>query len=112
MPAQIISAAVFTGGAIMPSRAPMAMMEPEVTASMPIRASTGAMMEPADSTAAVEEPVIMPGNMMMSMIRMSKTAGTLWNFSMIRLLRASSAPESSITFMKIIAHPMVRMVST
>ena len=37
------------GGAIMPSRAPMAMMEPAVTASMPIRASTGAMMDPADS---------------------------------------------------------------
>ena len=32
-------------------------------------------MEPAERTAAVEEPVIMPGNMMMSMIKTSKTAG-------------------------------------
>ena len=29
-------------------------------------------MEPAERTAAVEEPVIMPGNMMMSMIKTSQ----------------------------------------
>ena len=50
-------------------------------------------MEPAERTAAVEEPVIMPGNMMMSMIKTSKTAGKRWNFSIIRLLKASRAPD-------------------
>ena len=51
-------------------------------------------MEPAERTAAVEDPVIMPGNMMISMMRIRRTAGTLWNFSMTRLDSASSAPES------------------
>lgn len=69
-------------------------------------------MEPAERTAAVEEPVIMPGNMMMSMIKTSKTAGKRWNFSIIRLLKASRAPDPSMTFMKIMAQPIVRMVST
>ena len=70
------------------------------------------MMEPAERTAAVEDPVIMPGNMMISMMRIRRTAGTLWNFSMTRLDSASSAPESSMTFMNTIAVPMVRIVST
>ena len=108
----MMRAAVFTGGAIMPSKPPMAMMEPAVTASQPMSMSTGAMMEPEDRTAAVDEPVIMPGNMMMNMMRISSTAGTLWNFSMMRLDRASRPPESSMTFMKTMALAMVRMVST
>ena len=36
-------------------------------------------MEPAERTAAVEEPVIMPGNIMMSMIKTSKTMEFLNN---------------------------------
>ena len=56
--------------------------------------STGAIIEPADSTDAVEDPVIMPGNMTMIIIRHSISAGSLWNFSMITQETASSAPDS------------------
>ena len=43
----------------------------------PMIIKTGAMMEPADSTEAVEEPVIMPGNMITSMMRIRRIAGCL-----------------------------------
>ena len=51
-------------------------------------------MDPADSTEAVEEPVIMPGNMMMIMIKISISAGTLWKRWMISEAMASNAPDS------------------
>ena len=60
----------------------------------PMIIKTGAMMEPADSTEAVEEPVIMPGNMMMIMMKISISAGTLWKRWMISEAMASSAPDS------------------
>ena len=76
-PPAISMAGMFTGGAAMPMMAPTARMAPARSLGMPIFSRMGATMAPADRTAAVEEPVIMPGNMTMNMSRMSMRAGTL-----------------------------------
>ena len=77
MPPPMIIAGRFTGGATMPRSAPMAIRAAAVTLSRPMIRSTGAMMLPADRTAAVEEPVIIPGNMMTIIIRIRRMAGCL-----------------------------------
>jgi len=112
MPAPIIIAGMLTGGAIMPSTPPIASMQPVSTSGTPISISIGAMIEPAVSTDAVDEPVIIPGNMMTSIIMHSRSAGTRWNFSRISDDTASSVPDSWMTFMKIIAVAMTSIVST
>ena len=112
MPAPMIMAGRLVGGAIMPRMPPIARMEAVSSAGTPIIISTGAMMEPALSTEAVEEPVIIPGNITMIMMRHSIRAGSLWNFSMMTEDTASRAPEASMTFMKTMAVEMTRMVST
>lgn len=78
----------------MPRMPPIARIQAVSSMGTPIIISTGAMMEPADSTEAVEEPVIMPGNMMIIIIRHSIRAGSLWNFSIMTQETASSAPDS------------------
>ena len=108
----MIIAGMLVGGAIIPSMPPIAKIQAVSSIGTPMSIRTGAMMEPAESTDAVEEPVIMPGNMMMTMIRQSIRAGTLWNRSMMTDDMASSAPDSCITFIKIIAVTMTRIVST
>ena len=112
IPPPIIMAGMLTGGAIIPRMPPIAMMQAVSSIGTPMRIRTGDMIEPAVRTAAVEEPVIMPGNMITSIIRQRSSAGILWNFSIIRAESASSAPLSWITFIKIIAVAMTRMVST
>ena len=104
-------AGMFTGGAAMPMMAPTARMAPVCGAGMPIISRMGATIAPAESTAAVEEPVIMPGNMMMSISRISMTAGTLWKRETMTAFRASSAPDFWITVIKIMAMEMMSTVS-
>ena len=70
-------AGMLIGGAAIPMIAPIAMMAPAFSLGIPIRRRTGATRAPALRTAAVDEPVIIPGNMMTSIRRMSIRAGTL-----------------------------------
>ena len=88
----------------------MAIKAAAVTVSSPI-IRTGAIMLPADSTAAVEEPVIIPGNMITAMMRISRIAGCLWNFLMITALNASRVPDFSTTFINTMAVAITRIVS-
>lgn len=53
----------------------------------------------------------MPGNMMMSISRISMTAGTLWKRETMTAFRASSAPDFWITVIKIMAMEMMSTVS-
>ena len=105
-------AGILTGGAIIPRMPPIARIQAVSSCGIPISISTGAIIEPAESTAAVEEPVIMPGNIITSIIRQTRSDGVLWNFLMISEDSASSAPDSWITFIKIIAVVITRIVST
>ena len=61
-PPPISIAGILMGGAAMPIMAAMQIMAPVFSFGIPISKRTGATKAPALSTAAVEEPVIIPGN--------------------------------------------------
>ena len=76
-PPPMSMAGMLIGGAAIPMIAPMAMIAPAFSFGIPIRSRTGATSAPALRTAAVEDPVIMPGNIITSISRISISAGTL-----------------------------------
>ena len=89
----------------------MAMAAAVWRAGTPRRTRTGATRAPEVRTAAVDEPVIMPGNMMSSMIPKLREIGALRNFRISQAAMPSSRPILSTDFMKIIAEAMIRIVS-
>ena len=103
---------MLTGGAAMPMMAPSAKIAPTLALGMPSIKNTGATSAPEDSTAAVDEPVTMPGNITISISSTSINAGTLWKRCTMAALSASSAPDASITVMNTMADAMMRNVST
>jgi hypothetical protein len=76
-PPAISIAGIFTGGAAIPIIAPIASIAPVCGAGIPISKSIGATIEPELNTAAVEEPVIIPGNIIISISKISINVGTL-----------------------------------
>ena len=68
-------AGILIGGAAIPMIAPMLMIAPTFSLGIPTRSSTGATRAPALNTAAVEEPVIIPGNITRTIRRISMIAG-------------------------------------
>jgi len=112
MPPPMIMAGMFTGGAIMPSMPAMAISAAALSPGSPMRASIGATTAPAVRTAALEEPVIMPGNMATKVRSMRRTEGTLWKRLITAVERASRPPDSLKAFMNTMAVAMVRIVST
>jgi len=74
-PSPMIMAGRQTGGAIMPSSEPMAMIAAVWTRGMPRFIITGATNAPVVKTQAVEEPVMAPGNRISSMSTMSSSEG-------------------------------------
>ena len=65
--------------------------------------STGSMSTPVLRTEAVHDPVMAPGNMMMSVITDSSASGERPKRRMRSRASTSSSPFFSITFMKIMA---------
>ena len=110
-PAQMSIAGMFTGGAAIPMIAPMDMIAPAFSLGMPMRRRTGATSAPVLRTAAVEDPVIIPGNMTVAVRRKSIRTGTFLKRFTIAVFSASRAPDSFITVMKIMAQEIVIIVS-
>ena len=109
-PAQIIIAGILTGGAIIPSKAPI-----ETTAAvrifvMPRVIRTGDTRAPVVRTAAVDEPVIMPGSIIINIMPRLRSAGNFLNLRIIHAERESSRPIFSTTFMYIMAVAITRIV--
>ena len=76
-PPPISIAGMLIGGAAIPIMEAMHIMAPVFSFGMPIKSSTGATRAPALNTAAVEEPVIIPGNITTITRRISINAGIL-----------------------------------
>ena len=78
----------------MPHKPPSAMMVAVSTIGMPIKSRIGATMLPAVSTDAVDEPVIIPGNMEININRINSSQGILWKRLIIVALSAFNVPIS------------------
>ena len=87
----------------MPYTAAIATIAPAVCRGMPIFSSTGVSSTPVDNTDEVQDPVIIPGNMMTMVITVSMVAGERPNLSIRSQVSASSRPFFSMTFMKTMA---------
>ena len=106
----MIIAGMLIGGAIMPSRAAMEMIAPVLTLSTPSALSTGATSAPVVSTEAVDEPVIMPGTMTISIRPILSSAGKRRNLRISHADSASSRPILRMTFIKTMAVAITRIV--
>ena len=62
-------------------------------------------------TAAVEDPVIIPGTIIRKTIPRDRTAGNDLNLRIIHAATDSRSPVASMVFMKIIAVAIIRIVS-
>ena len=93
MPLPMAITAMLTGGAVAPNMPPRAMNAPALTLGMPISIRIGQTRTPALMMAAVDEPVIIPGNMTTTIRHRSNSAGNRWNFRMMALFMSSSVPE-------------------
>ena len=90
----MIIAGILTGGAIIPHKPPSAIIVAVSTIGIPMSNKTGATMLPAVNTDAVEDPVIIPGNIEINISRIKSSHGVLWNRLMIVALSALSVPIS------------------
>ena len=108
---QITIAGTFTGGATIPSTAPIAMIAPVFALGMPHLIMMGATSAPAEIADANDDPVTIAGNMMMNMKHTSNADGTVRNAFTNTTLRYSSAPLTCMTPMKIIAVVITKIVS-
>jgi len=81
------------------------------TTGTPSFMSTGATRAPVVRTAAVEDPVIIPGTIIITMRPRLSISGFLRNERMTHAARLSRSPVFWTDFMKIIAVAMISMVS-
>ena len=102
---------MFTGGATMPNTPPMAMMAAVRSFESPRRTMIEPAIAPVVRTEAVEEPVIMPGNMIISMSSPSSRRGLCLETLFGCPAQRSSAPLSASARIRIIAVAMTRIGS-
>ena len=70
-------AGIFTGGAIIPHKPPKAIIVAVSVTGIPINNNIGATILPAVRTEAVEEPVIIPGNIETNIKKIRSNHGIL-----------------------------------
>ena len=75
----MVITAILTGGAVAPYIPPSAIIAAAFSAGIPIAMRIGQTIAPALITAAVEDPVIIPGNMIISIRSRSRMTLWLWN---------------------------------
>ena len=109
-PAQMIIAGMLMGGAIIPSKAPIETTAAAFVFDSPSVIRTGDTSAPVVSTAAVDDPVIIPGSMMIIIMPIESIAGVFLNLRITHAERASSSPVLCTTFMNIIAVQMTIIV--
>lgn len=95
----------------MPKIAPIAIAAAALWGQTPSWRRTGATKAPVVRTAAVEEPVIMPGTMIININPIERNAGFLRNLRIIHAAKPSKSPVLSAVFIKIIAVAMTSIVS-
>ncbi len=107
----MIITAMLTGGAIMPYTEAAVTTAPATAIGMPNCIKMGATRAPVPSTEAVQDPVIMPGNMMMRVSATRRRRGEPPKAEITARVRAARVPFAWIALMKIIAAIRTRPVS-